>query len=251
MNALQPARLLVAADGIPRSAIHGDVYYSVDGGPEQAMHVFLGGNDLPGRWRGCARFAVLEIGFGLGLNFLTTWRAWRDDAHAPLRLDYIAVEKHPPAATDLAALHAQWPALGALSATLRARWPPPIAGLHRLQFDDDAVALTLLLGDACECLPQLDTTVDAIYLDGFAPDRNPEPWSSDICAQLARVARPGGTLATWSVAGDVRRRLTAAGFVVDKRPGFGGKREMLHGRRSGVDDVTSKRLAEPPRSAAN
>ncbi|WHZ12143.1 MAG: tRNA (5-methylaminomethyl-2-thiouridylate)-methyltransferase [Burkholderiaceae bacterium] len=234
MNALQPAHLLLAADGVPRSAIHGDVYHSADGGPGQAAHVFLAGNDLPGRWHGRERFVVLEIGFGLGLNFLTTWRAWRNDTNAPRRLDYIAVEKHPPATADLTAVHAQWPALGALSKALRAQWPPPVAGFHRLPFNDDAVALTLLLGDAREYLPQIDTEADAIYLDGFAPDRNPELWSSELCAQLARLARPGATLATWSVAGDVRRRLAAAGFVLEKRPGFGRKREMLHGRRSGI-----------------
>lgn len=234
MNLLQPARVLIGTDGTPRSAIHGDVYYSADGGPEQAAHVFLGGNDLPGRWQGCQRFVVLEIGFGLGINFLATWRAWRNDVNAPPRLDYIAAEKHPPATADLAAVHAQWPALGVLSAALRAQWPPPVAGFHRLPFNDDAVVLTLLLGDAREYMPQIHTEADAIYLDGFAPDRNPELWSSELCAQLARLARPGATLATWSVAGDVRRRLAAAGFVMEKRPGFGRKREMLRGRRIGI-----------------
>lgn len=234
MNPLQPARLLVTADGVPRSAMYDDVYHSADGGPEQAAHVFLAGNDLPGRWRGCERFVIVEIGFGLGLNFLTTWRAWRNDTSAPRRLDYIAVEKHPPAGADLAAVHAQWPGLGALPAALRALWPPPVAGLRRLPFDDGAVALTLLFGDACEWLAQIDTVADAIYLDGFAPDRNPEPWSSAVCAQLARLARPGATLATWSVAGGVRRRLAAAGFALEKRRGFGRKREMLRGWRSGI-----------------
>ncbi|MBS0315842.1 MAG: tRNA (5-methylaminomethyl-2-thiouridine)(34)-methyltransferase MnmD [Proteobacteria bacterium] len=232
MNALQPARLLITADGVPRSATHGDVYHSADGGPEQAAHVFLGGNDLPGRWQGRERFVVLEIGFGLGLNFLTTWRAWRSDTQARGRLHYIAVEKHPPAEADLAAIHARWPVLGALPAALRAQWPPPVGGVHQLQFDGGALALTLLLGDARECLPRIDAVADAIYLDGFAPDRNPEPWSPDVCAQLARLTRPGSTLATWSVAGAVRRRLAAAGFIVEKRRGFGHKREMLRGWRA-------------------
>ena len=232
MNALQPARLEVTADGVPRSAIHGDVYHSAEGGPEQAAHVFLGGNDLPGRWQGRERFVVLEIGFGLGLNFLTTWHAWRNGTQASRRLHYIAVEKHPFTEPELAVVHARWPTLAALSNALRAQWPPPVAGAHELRFDDDAVALTLLLGDARECLPRIDAVADAVYLDGFAPDRNPEPWSAAVCAQLARLTRPGSTLATWSVAGGVRRRLAAAGFVVEKHRGFGHKREMLRGWRA-------------------
>jgi tRNA 5-methylaminomethyl-2-thiouridine biosynthesis bifunctional protein len=112
-------------------------------------------------------------------------------------------------------------------------WPLPTPGLHRLHFEGGGLTLTLGLGDAVELLPQLELRADALYLDGFAPDRNPELWSLAVAAQLARLAAPGATLATWSVAEDVMGRLATADFALEKRPGFGNKRYMLAGRAPG------------------
>lgn len=218
-----PAELTFAADGTPFSPAYGDIYHASAGGLAQARHVFLAGNELPGRWRGSARFVILETGFGLGLNFLATLQAWRE--HPGRRLHYVAVEKHPLRRADLENALARWPELAPLAAELFAQWPPPLAGLHRLDFGD--ATLTLGFGDAAELLPQLTLAADAIYLDGFAPDRNPDLWSEHIVAQLRRLAAPGATLASWTVAGEVRRRLVAAGFAVERRPGFADKREML------------------------
>jgi len=218
-----PADLAFAADGTPTSPAYGDVYHSSAGGLEQARHVFLDGNGLPQRWRERERFVVLETGFGLGLNFLATLQAWRGNPGR--RLDYVAVEKHPLRRADLERALARWPELAPLAAELVAQWPPPLAGLHRLDFGN--AVLTLALGDARETLPRLALASDAIYLDGFAPDRNPELWGDDVVAQLRRLAAPGATLATWTVAGEVRRRLAAAGFAPERRPGFADKREML------------------------
>ena len=80
---------------------------------------------------------------------------------------------------------------------------------------------------------ELTLAADAIYLDGFAPDRNPELWSDPVIAQVRRLAAPGATFATWTTAGAVRRRLAGADFSIERRPGFGGKREMLSGRLPG------------------
>src|SRR2546423_15095363 len=117
---LIPARLEFAADGTPWSEEFGDVYHSAAGGPQQARHVFLGGNGLPGRWAGRERFVILETGFGFGLNFLATWQAWRDDARRPARLHYVSIEKHPFERADLAALHARYPELAPLAQELQA-----------------------------------------------------------------------------------------------------------------------------------
>ncbi|NTV09257.1 MAG: bifunctional tRNA (5-methylaminomethyl-2-thiouridine)(34)-methyltransferase MnmD/FAD-dependent 5-carboxymethylaminomethyl-2-thiouridine(34) oxidoreductase MnmC [Zoogloea sp.] len=225
-----PARLEFSADGTPYSSSYGDVYHSADGGQGQARHVFLGGNGLPERWRGRDVFTVVETGFGLGLNFLVTWAAWRADPQRSRRLHFVSFEKHPFSARNLAQLHAAWPELAALAAELRAQWPLPLPGFHRLHLDDEQVCLTLVLGDALEQLPQLVAQADAFYLDGFSPAKNPELWSPPVFAQLARLAAPGATLATWSVNGAVRRALEEAGFALEKQPGFGGKREMLCGR---------------------
>lgn len=230
-----PAELAWAGT-TPWSARFDDIYHSAQGGLEQARHVFLGGNDLLGdhaAWQGRERFVICETGFGLGLNFLATWQAWKADPNRCRRLHFVSVEKHPFTRVDLATSHAQWPELTELSAQLVTAWPVLVPGLHRLHFDHDNVTLTLVFGDASDWLPRLSLAADAFYLDGFAPDRNPEPWSAETMAQLRGLAAPGATLATWSVAEDVTQHVGEAGFHWEKRPGFGNKRYMLAGRAPG------------------
>lgn len=226
-----PSRLAFADDGTPWSEVFGDVYHSTMGGLGQAHHVFLAGNGLPQRWRGRRRFVVLETGFGLGLNFLATWAAWRDDPQRCERLHFVSCELHPFCGADLEQLHARWPEFASLARELQANWPELTPGVHRLHLDDERVTLTLYFGDACDGLAQLDLRADALFLDGFSPTRNPDMWSPRIFHLLARLAAPDATLATWSVAGDVREGLRRAGFEVTKTPGFAGKRQMLQGRR--------------------
>lgn len=228
MSRIVPAEVAFDGNGVPWSPDYADCYFSASGGPEQARHVFLAGNDLPARWAG-RDFVVLETGFGLGLNFLATWQAWNE--HPGRRLHYVAVEKHPFPAEALPKLHARWPELAPLAARLQSRWPLPLPGLHRLDFGD--VVLTLAFGDAEELLPRLVLSADALYLDGFAPAKNPAMWSDAVFAALMRLAAPGATLATWSVQEDMMFRLSRAGFRLEKRAGFGTKRYMLAGRKPG------------------
>ncbi len=225
---VQPASLGFDATGAPYSERYGDVYGSREGALGQARHVFLGGNGLPGRWRGREQFVVLETGFGLGTNFLATWDAWSADAERPRRMHFVSVEQHPLAALDLVAAAPE--ELKPLAAVLVQQWPLPLPGLHRLEFDDGRVCLTLGLGDARELLPQLVVGADAIYLDGFAPSRNPEMWEATLIRAVGRCARPGATVATYTTAQPVQRALAAAGFDVGLRTGYGRKREMLVGR---------------------
>jgi tRNA 5-methylaminomethyl-2-thiouridine biosynthesis bifunctional protein len=221
-------------NGTPFSRRYGDVYHSASGGPAQATEVFLAGNALPERWRAKDRFTVVETGFGLGLNFLTTWKAWREDTAACRELVYVSVEKHPLSAEELARVHAAWPEFADLSEALRRRWPPARSGIHSVELEEN---LSLHLGFGCAAdvlrvLEEKSLQADAFYLDGFSPAKNPELWTPEICAALARLAAPDATLATWSVAASVRAALTAAGFSVEKRPGFGGKRQRLTGIRN-------------------
>ena len=226
---LEPAHLALASDGTPVSDVYGDVYYSSAGGPAQAQHVFLAGNELPQRWQGKEQFTILETGFGLGLNFMATWRAWKNDPQRCRELHFISVEKHPFVAEDLARTHAVWTEFSDLSEVLCHNWPPLVLGEHPLVLEEEKVFLHLIFGDACDALSTLDSRADAFYLDGFSPGKNPELWSPELCCSLARLANSGATLATWSVAGHVRNALTAAGFVVRKTPGFAAKRQMLVG----------------------
>lgn len=226
---LTPARLAFAPDGTPFSPEYGDVYHSAEGGLAQARHVFLQGNGLPGRWQGRRAFTILETGFGLGLSFLATWQAWSADPARCGRLHFVSLEKHPFEASDLPVLLKKFPELREQSIQLANSWPVLVPGMHRMEFDHGNVVLTLFLGDIADGLPQLTLAADAIFLDGFAPAKNPGMWEPRVLRHLGRLAAPGATFATWSVAAPVRAALEAAGFRVEKRPGFASKKEMLAG----------------------
>ncbi|MBM7455068.1 tRNA 5-methylaminomethyl-2-thiouridine biosynthesis bifunctional protein [Oceanisphaera litoralis] len=227
--------------GTPVAAAFDDVYFSNDNGLAETRHVFLGHNGLPERWVDHDRplFVVAETGFGTGLNVLATWQAFIDYRRQhpqgnARRLHLISVEKFPLTRADLQQALGQWPELSILSERLLAEYPPAVNGCHRLWLDEN-VCLDLWLGDVAEVLPQMEAglagKVDAWYLDGFAPSKNPEMWTPELFRQLARLARNGATLATFTAAGFVRRGLNEAGFKVTRVKGFGRKREMLAGVR--------------------
>lgn len=221
---LRPARLACAADDTPVSETF------ADSGPGQAQHVFLHGNGLPENWRNKRNFTILENGFGSGLNFLTTWAAWREDPQRPEKLHYLATESHPFRVEDLARLHGKWPELEFLAEALRNAWPLSMPGFHRLEFAAGRVVLTLLLGDAEAGLRKLRASIDAFYLDGFEPDKNPAMWSPALLRRCAQLAAPNATFATGCGASQVKQRLSEVGFVFEPRPGFGEKSEMLAGK---------------------
>jgi tRNA 5-methylaminomethyl-2-thiouridine biosynthesis bifunctional protein len=212
-------------EGIPYSEAFGDVYHSTAGGPAQSRFVFLDGNEVERRWAGRERFVILETGFGLGLNFLATLRAWRGQ---PGKLHYVAVEKHPFSLQDLRTLHERYPEFQREAAELHSHWPPLVPGGHRAELEGGAV-LTLFFGDI-SLVRDLRMKADAFYLDGFAPAKNPDMWSPALMRSLSRLAAPGATAATWSVAAPVRHALEATGWEVEKRKGFGDKKEMLLAR---------------------
>jgi len=236
---LEPARLAFR-DGVPYSEAFGDVYHSAGGGAAQAAHVFLAGNGLPGRWAGRRRFVVLETGFGAGLNFLVTWRAWRRDPRRCERLHFVSVEKHPLTLADAKAFHEGHPGLGSEAAELHARWPLLVPGAQRTELDAGRVVLTVHFDDA-RVLRDLRLAADAVYLDGFSPAKNPEMWTAQLMRSVSRLAAPGATAATWSVAGEVRISLERAGFAVEKRAGFGHKKEMLVATNTREGETASPR----------
>ncbi|MFG6457760.1 FAD-dependent 5-carboxymethylaminomethyl-2-thiouridine(34) oxidoreductase MnmC [Roseateles sp. BYS96W] len=226
-----PAEVDFSDPAAPASPSFGDVYHARAGALAQARHVFIAGNGLPQRWQGHTHFVVLETGFGLGNNFLATWDAWRQDPARCEHLHFVSVEKHPLRRDDLARAHAASP-LPDLAAQLVERWPPLTAGLHTLAFEGGRVTLLLGLGDARELLRELVLPADAIYLDGFAPNRNPDMWDEWLLKSLARHASPGTTVATWSINRPMRRALAANGFDVQLAPGFASKPEMTVARHA-------------------
>lgn len=243
---LIPARLTLQADGTPVSEAYGDVYHSSAGGLGQARHVFLSGNRLPARWQGREMFVILETGFGLGLNFLATWQAWEEDPQRAQRLHFISVEKHPFSRADLAVLHHSWPEFDEQSKALLAAWPTLTPGFHRLEFENGRVILTLIFGDVLEKLPQVSASVDAFYLDGFSPAKNPDMWSPSLYKTLSRLAAQDATLATYTVASAVRAGLSQVGFALEKCPGYGRKRDMLTGRYNPPAYRLPRPSATPP-----
>lgn len=224
-----PARIDFDDAAAPRAVDFGDVYHPRDGALGQARHVFLAGNGLPQRWQHRKRFAILETGFGLGNNFLATWAAWRSDPARSARLHFVSIEKHPPRREDLARAHAASP-LPQLAASLLAQWPPLAPNLHRLTFDGGCVELLLFFGDVHHGVREIVGRFDAFFLDGFAPALNPRMWDARVLEALGRQAASESTAATWSVAREVRDGLSAAGFAVERAPGFAGKREMTVAR---------------------
>lgn len=216
------------ADGVPHSPRFQDIYHTESGALAQARHVFLGGCGLPAAWAGRAQWRILETGFGLGLNFLTSWQAWRDDPSRPGLLHFVSVEAYPVAAQDIVRAAGAYPELAPLAAQLAAQWHGLLPGLHRLAFEGGRVLLTLCIGDVKTMLKSLrHFQTDSIFLDGFGPERNPEMWSLDTIKGVTRLARRGTRVATWTIARALRDALVQSGYQVKKLPGLPPKRDRL------------------------
>ena len=240
-------------NGLPISSQFDDVYFSKNSGIDETRFVFLHHNHLPERWKTLSAgsvFTIAETGFGTGLNFLAAWQMWREHAPADATLHFISVEKFPLSRDDLERALCLWPELNDIAQLLIAQYPPVDArGFHRLNFG--AVQLTLIYADAIAGFSQLlaienpgpkvqscacgfsqyarANCVDAWFLDGFAPAKNPDLWTDDLFQLVAKLSHTDTTFATFTAAGIVRRGLAAVGFTVEKVPGYGSKREMLRG----------------------
>ncbi|MFZ4601012.1 MAG: FAD-dependent 5-carboxymethylaminomethyl-2-thiouridine(34) oxidoreductase MnmC [Caulobacterales bacterium] len=239
MPRLPPPSDAIWRDGALISTRCDDVYFSRGGGLDETALVFHAGCGLPDRWRGRSRFAILELGFGTGLNALATWALWAETRDPGAVLHFVTTENQLLAQADAARALAAFPSLAGRAEALVARWPRRASGPQRLWFDADGFALTVLVGDAAASLAGLRGRFDAMFLDGFAPARNPDMWSTEIFERLAALAGPGARAASYSVAGAVRRGLEAVGFAVEKKAGFGAKRERLEARFEGPSQASA------------
>lgn len=220
----------------PVSEGFNDIYYSRDSGEDETRHVFLQHNKLEQRWRqnNPGSFTIGETGFGTGLNFFCAADLWHQlkrqgalgtDSH----LHFVSVERYPLDALDMEHVCCLWPKYQWLADPLMEQYPAPVQGMHRLYFPTANITLTLIFDDAIAGYQALDGTVDAWFLDGFSPAQNPDMWQPELFEQLGRLSQPGTTVATFTAAGLVRRGLQAAGFQIEKVPGYGRKRDMLRG----------------------
>ena len=219
----QTAKLEWRAGDVPVSTRFDDPYFSLENGLAETRHVFLAGNDLPARFRD--GFHVAELGFGTGLNLLATLQAWRQGGQSGV-LHYTSFEAYPMTADEMRRAQAAFTELDDIARDLAPHWTdtPTNITLPDLHF-------TLVTGDARQMLPAWTDQADAWFLDGFSPAKNPELWGEDLMQEIGRHTAPGGSAATYTAAGFVRRALAQAGFEVTRVPGYGRKRHMTRARK--------------------
>ncbi|RRH74715.1 tRNA (5-methylaminomethyl-2-thiouridine)(34)-methyltransferase MnmD [Falsigemmobacter faecalis] len=209
---------------VPVSLRFDDPYFSLGNGLAETRHVFLGGNDLPARFRD--GFGIAELGFGTGLNMLATWIALRDHGFQG-EMNYTSFEGYPLEAEEIDRALRAFPEAHAVAAPFLEQWA---AGARVITLP--GLRAEIVIGDVRETLPAWSGRADAWYLDGFSPAKNPEMWGADLMAEVGAHTAPGGSFATYTAAGHVRRALGEAGFAVERAPGFGYKRHMSRGVRS-------------------
>ena len=227
MRRLQPGRIVRQDDGSLLAPDFGDTYASRAGALAQSRAVFLAGCDLPQRLSGRSH-TVLETGFGTGLNALTLaqLQAGASGAATACHIHYVGIEARPLLRDDLVAALAPYEEFAAWRDALLASWPPPMQGFYRIVLSQ-RFTVTLVFDEVLAALQALECRADSVFLDGFAPDRNPAMWRPEVLAEVVAHCQPGARLASWCVAGEVRRALAAAGCTVERKPGFAAKRERL------------------------
>ncbi|WP_174300393.1 tRNA (5-methylaminomethyl-2-thiouridine)(34)-methyltransferase MnmD [Caulobacter sp. S45] len=224
------AELEWSEDG-PRSLRYDDVYFSRTDGLAESRTVFLQGCGLPDAWAGRDRFTVAELGFGTGLNVAALLELWRRTRPPGGRLSIFSVEAHLLSREEAARALSVWRnELGDVADLLLAAWPDPRIGFHRIDLESHAATLDLYVGEVGDALARWGGAADAWFLDGFSPARNPQMWTGEVLSEVGRLSAPGARVATFTVAGHVRRALSASGLEVERKPGFGSKRQRLEGR---------------------
>lgn len=215
----------------PYSLEFNDVYYSSDDGLAETDYVFIQHNLLTERFANLqtTEFTIIETGFGTGLNCFCAAQHFIDHAPVNTSLRFISIERHPLHPEGLMKANQNWPMFDALASELQTVYEQLTDGLNQFKLCDGRIQLDLWIGDASECLPQIQITANALFLDGFAPSKNSGMWSEALFNQIARLSKANTTFATFTSAGDVRRQLQRIGFLVNKTKGFGKKREMLSG----------------------
>ncbi|MDC1383574.1 FAD-dependent 5-carboxymethylaminomethyl-2-thiouridine(34) oxidoreductase MnmC [Candidatus Puniceispirillum sp.] len=233
-------------DGVLWSDDFNDRYFSSESGLGETEHVFIDGNHIRERLPNTGQFTIAETGFGTGLNFLAVMelleKKLKKNHGFSCQVDYISLESRPLSAEIITKVHQLFPSVENQSRALLAALPPRWPGLHRRTFFSGQLRLHLIYGDANDALLNADFLVDAWFLDGFSPAKNPELWSSDVLSSVGRLTRAGGSFATFTSASAVRQKLAEAGFFVKKYSGFGRKREMLAGQKLKINVSRSKSL---------
>lgn len=223
-----PAEISVKDDSTVISSSYQDIYHQQENGSQEKNYVFLQGNYLPENWKNKHCFTIAETGFGLGLNFLNTLKLWSETRNDNQHLHYISCELNPLTLKQLTSALDNFSELSVLATELIKLYPSIHSlGFHRLHFNKYNCTLSLIFGDCIKVYSNLNAKIDAWYLDGFAPSKNPQMWSEKLFHAISQLSKNGTTLATYSVASAIRKGLDRHGFEIKKIKGFGKKREML------------------------
>ena len=225
-------------DGVLRANDFDDLYFDAQDGLAESRYVFIRGTQLPDKLRTSSHLTIAETGFGTGLNFLAVLDLLSAFPHH--QIDYISYESRPLSTKIIAASHTTFPSLASYSAVLLDNLPPRWPGLHLRHFNNGFVRLHLHYGAAEKLLAESVFLADIWFLDGFAPAKNPQIWSPRVLNHIGRLTRSGGHLASFTAAGSVRDGLSAAGFSIQKQPGFGRKRDMITGVKAGKASEPTK-----------
>lgn len=219
-------------DGVPTSNIYDDIYFSKENGVEETTHVFLKGNNLPERWQKLGHdFHIIETGFGTGLNFFASWQLWNEYANNT-KLYYTSIEKHPLKIDDIHQAISLWPQFDSYLHEFATQYPTAPEGISQLILNNNKIQLTLLWGDINDLIPTINNKAHAWFLDGFSPSKNPSMWNDNLYKNMRQLTQAGGTFATFTAVGSVRRGLQHNGFNVKKIAGYGQKRHILTGELS-------------------
>ncbi len=216
-------------NNVPLSKKFDDTFFTKSDGRAETDHVYIKGNRLPERWQRTSSFTIGELGFGTGLNFLETARQWQLIANADAKLTFISFEKYPMTSKQISQAIATWPSLTKMCQQLCKTWDTKHP-VFETAFSS-RITLKVIFGDANQTLPKSQIMADAWYLDGFSPAKNPELWNDKLLQSVYNATTNGGTFATYTVAGFIRKNLLSAGFEIAKQTGFGNKREMLIGNK--------------------
>lgn len=219
---------------VPVNEMFSDPYFSLQSGEAETEYVFLKHNNFPDAFLTQPKpqsFSIGETGFGTGLNFFVTALSWKSvfSDTSESHLYFYSIEKYPIEKTQLASIFKNWPQFDEFTRIFIDQYPGNVPGYHQITFPKYNITLVLMIGDVCNMLDQLIEPMDAWYLDGFSPSKNPDMWTENVFKKIAMCSKTGATFSTFAAAGFVRRNLQSAGFSVKKDTGFGKKREMLYG----------------------
>lgn len=224
------------ADGSPFSDKFNDIYFDTEFGYQQSNDVFIEGNNIKEKLLAAnGTITIAETGFGTGLNFLLTLKLYMSLNEQVLQtnLHFISTEISPLTRLQIQQSLRCFPSLSDELSLLLEQYPETFSQKCEIKLLNERVTLTLLFQDSTDALSKLSNRktglVDAWYLDGFSPTRNPQMWQTPLFREIARLSKPQATISSFTVAGHVRRKLTDVGFRLAKKTYIGQKKEVLTG----------------------